>query len=72
MTNEQRAAVGKYAAEHSNIVAVRHFAGIFEKPLSESTVHSLKDNYMYLEALHRKCKATDVGDEGVDVHITCL
>lgn len=40
-----RLQIGKYAAENGNLAAVRHFSVGREKPLSESTVRSMKAAY---------------------------
>ena len=44
MINEHQAVVGKYIVEHGNTAAVYHFSKDYKKPLSESTVLSLKEN----------------------------
>jgi hypothetical protein len=42
----QRAKIAKYACEHGNASAVRHFAKILGKPINESTVRSMKKQYL--------------------------
>ena len=41
----QRAKIAKYACEHENASAVRHFAKILGKPINESTVRSMNKQY---------------------------
>ena len=41
-TDEQRAAIGRYASEHGNNAAVKKFKGEFEGCLGESTVRLFK------------------------------
>ena len=56
---EQRAAIGRYAAENSNIAAVKKFKGEFE--LGESTVQSFKIKYLdELDKLKEKVPAGEV------------
>ena len=43
---EQRAVIGQYAAEHSNIATVKKFKADFEHGLGESTVRSFKKKYL--------------------------
>ena len=43
---EQRASIGRYAAEHSNSAAVKKFKSDFEKGLGESTVRLFKKRYI--------------------------
>ena len=45
-TDGQRAAIGRYAAEHSNTAAVKKFKGDFEGGLGESTVRLFKKRYL--------------------------
>jgi hypothetical protein len=42
----QRAKIAKYACEHGNASAVRHFSIILGKPISESTVRSMIKQYL--------------------------
>ena len=56
LTEEQRAAVGRYAVEHSNIAAVKKFKGDFEDGLGESTVRLFKKKY--LEELKKAKEST--------------
>ena len=42
----QRAKIAKYACEHGNASAVRHFAKILGKPINESTARSMKKQYL--------------------------
>ena len=44
-SSEQRAAIGKYAAEHSNAAALKKFKGDFDGQLGESTVQLFKRKY---------------------------
>ena len=47
MTAEQKVTMGKYAAKHSIINAIRHFTAEFpEGALKESTVHGWKTAYL--------------------------
>ena len=43
---EDRACIGKYAAEHGPTKASRHFSSLFERPVPESTAHLLKKQYL--------------------------
>ena len=52
MTNNQQAAVSKYAAEYGNRATVHHFSKDYKKPC-ESTVHRLKEK---LAALQRNAR----------------
>ena len=45
---EQRASIGRYAAEHSNAATVKKFKSNFEQGLGESTVRLFKKRYRYL------------------------
>ena len=46
-TAEQRATIGKYASEHSNLAAMKKFKADFEGgQLGESTVHLFKKCYI--------------------------
>ena len=56
--DEHRAAIGRYAAEHSNAAAVKKFKGDFEHSLGERTVHLFKK---YLEELKRTKENTPAG-----------
>ena len=44
-SSEQRAAIGKYAAENGNAAAIKKFKGDFDRKLGESTVHLFKQKY---------------------------
>ena len=59
-SDEQRAAIGRYATEHSNTAAVKKFKGDFERRLGESTVRLFKKKY--LEELKRAKKNTPAGE----------
>ena len=43
---EQRASIGRYAAEHGNSAAVKKFKSDFEQGLGESTVRVFKNRYL--------------------------
>ena len=43
---EQRASIGRYAAEHSNAAAVKKFKPDFEQGIGESTVRLFKKKYL--------------------------
>lgn len=58
-SDEQRAAIGRYAAEHSNAAAVKKFKGDFEHGLGESTVRLFKKKY--LEELKRAKENAQAG-----------
>ena len=43
---EDRACIGKYAAEHGPTKASRHFSSLFEQPVPKSTARLLKKQYL--------------------------
>ena len=43
---EQRASIGRYAAEHNNAAAVKKLESNFEQGSSESTVRLFKKKYL--------------------------
>ena len=55
---EDRATIGKFAAQHGNARAVNHFKGKFD--LSESTVRYFKQRY--LQELGKRARAGDTSD----------
>ena len=57
---EQRASIGRYAAEHSNAATVKKFKSNFEQGVGESTVRLFKKRY--LEELKRAKNSVPVGD----------
>ena len=59
-STEQRASIGRYAAEHSNSAAVKKFKSDFEQGLGESTVRLFKKRY--LEELKKVKETLPVGD----------
>ena len=60
---EQRALIGRYAAEHSNSAAVKKFKSDFEQGLGESTVRLFKKRY--LEELKKAKETLPVGEAPV-------
>ena len=65
---EQRASIGRYAAEHSNAATVKKFKSNFEQGLGESTVRLFKKRY--LEELKRANNSVPVGDIPVVIEIS--
>ena len=55
---EDRASIGKFAAEHSSTKALRHFSLLFERPVPESTARFLKKHYLI--QLKKKCRDGDI------------
>ena len=55
---EDRAYIGKYAAEHGPTKASRHFSSLFERPVPESIARLLKKQY--LMELKNKCRDGDI------------
>lgn len=43
---EVRAEIGKYAVQHGNIAAIRHFAEQTGQTIPESTIREMKDKYL--------------------------
>ena len=56
----KRTEIGQYASNHGIAAAARHFSKRLERTINESTVQSMKRDY--LEALRRKRPAQDQGD----------
>ena len=59
-SDEQRATIGKYAAENGNAVAVKKFKDDFDGGLGESTVRAFKKRY--LEELKKATKENLPGE----------
>ena len=57
---EQKASIGRYAAEHSNAATVQKFKSNFEQDVGKSTVRLFKKRY--LEELKRAKNSVPVGD----------
>ena len=43
---EMRAKIGKFAAKHGNVAAIRHFSEELGQTISESTIRAMKDKYL--------------------------
>ena len=58
LTDEQRATIGRYAAEHGTVNVIRHFKGDFPKDsLKESTICGWKNAYLQeLQSCRREGK----------------
>ena len=41
-----RAKIGKFAAKHGNVAAIRHFSEELGQTISESTIRGMKDKYI--------------------------
>ena len=41
-----RAKIGKFAAKHGNVAAIRHFSEELGQTISESTIRAMKDKYI--------------------------
>jgi len=58
---EMRANIGKFAAQHGNVAAVRHFSEELGRTISESTIRTMRDKYL---ALRKKgVSVTEVGSK---------
>ncbi|XP_023325565.1 uncharacterized protein LOC111699193 [Eurytemora carolleeae] len=48
---EMRAKIGKFAAKHGNVAAIRHFSEELGQTISESTIRAMKDKYIVMSRI---------------------
>ena len=54
-TREERAKIGKYAAENCATRAARYFSELLDQKITESTVRRLKSAFLILRSFDAKC-----------------
>ena len=56
---QQRAEIGKYAAEYGNTRAAKHFSTVLDCKILESTARRLKEEYILTKETEKKKKKKD-------------
>jgi len=62
-TSKQKAIIGKYAAEHGLVKAIREYSKDFDQPLKESTIRGWKKAYLKELYLRKKSGSSMVVSE---------
>ena len=55
-SKEQRAMIGKYAAENGPTCAAKHYSAVWGIPINESTARRLKEKYELKQAVSEQCR----------------